>query len=679
MLHVALLSGLGLFVELLLIRWLDAQVRPLAYVKNLALIASFLGLGIGFALSRSSRSLYPAAVVLLAVTLSVGSIFVALPEKAVSGPGGPESNLGVNVAVATSDLTAFYALIAAVFGLVVLTTVPLGQIAGTFMENLPVLPAYTANVAGALGGILLFGVAAALSIPPWFSAFLSFAVAFAYLCSPWWVRLASALLAGAAVAGMVLVDHRAERRTVWSPYNKIEVAKIQPMNTAGGPEVSPAWELRVQNLYYQHVLDLRRETLPAITSAYPVARQASFAYNYPYAWKRPRRVLVAGAGTGNDVAAALRNGAEEVVAVEIDPRIVELGQRLHPERPYDDPRVRIIIDDVRAYLKRAGPSFDLIVFGLLDAHSSLFSTLSSNIRLDNYVYTVEALREALGRLTTDGVLYVSFYVEQPWIASRLEAMIREAWGAPPLTAPGSYDGHLYLAGPGLPQPGARPEMQVGLPPTQITTQSLGPNPTDDWPFLYLRDRVIPPTVVKASIGVSLVGALLVALFFRGRVQFDRHLFFLGAGFLLVETRTIAQLGLLYGATWRVSAITIGGILALILVANIVVNWRGSLARGPMYAVLGLLLVANYAVPPGVALGGGPLALSAMTGFLLSPLFVGGLIFASSLRDRADLAPALASNLVGAVLGGMLENLSMVFGISALSLLALAIYTASFRR
>src|SRR5437899_1897161 len=85
-------TGLGLLVELLLIRWLDAQVRPLAYVKNLALIASFFGLGIGFALARSSRSLFPTAMLLLAIALSVGSIFAALPERAVAGPGGPETN-----------------------------------------------------------------------------------------------------------------------------------------------------------------------------------------------------------------------------------------------------------------------------------------------------------------------------------------------------------------------------------------------------------------------------------------------------------------------------------------------------------------------------------------------------------------------------------------------------------
>ena len=271
------------------------------------------------------------------------------------------------------------------------------------------------------------------------------------------------------------------------------------------------------------------------------------------------------------------------------------------------------------------------------------------------------------------------YVEQPWIGSRFEAMLREAWGSPPVRARGSYTGNVYLAGSGLPPPGKRPAILPERPPGPGAAPPPGPNATDDWPFLYLRDRVVPSTVVYASLAALLVGTLLVALFFRGRVRFDRHLFFLGTGFLLMETRTIAQLGLLYGATWRVSAITIGGILVLILVANIVVERIGSPPRIPLYLILGLLLLANYAVPTGVALGGGRLALAGMSGFLLPPLFVGGLLFASSLRERDDLVPLLASNLIGSVLGGMLENLSMVFGISALSLIAVAVYAASFRR
>ena len=74
------------------------------------------------------------------------------------------------------------------------------------------------------------------------------------------------------------------------------------------------------------------------------------AYDLPYAFAQPRRVLVVGAGMGNDVAAALRHGAQQVDAVEIDPAILALGSELHPESPYRSPRVRLINEDARAFL-----------------------------------------------------------------------------------------------------------------------------------------------------------------------------------------------------------------------------------------------------------------------------------------------------------------------------------------
>ncbi|HEU5107335.1 MAG TPA: hypothetical protein VFT95_02035, partial [Micromonosporaceae bacterium] len=283
---MAAVSALGLFVELLLIRWLDAQVRPLAYVKNLALVASFLGLGIGFALARA-RALSVAGVGLLALTLSVGTWF-AFPVTPVSGPAGPEANLGVATSDGGLGLAVFSALIAAVFVLVTATMVPFGRIAGSAMEGLPALPAYTANVAGALAGILAFISMAALSLPPWVAATSAFAAALGCVRPTRGARLAAALIAGAAIAGMFLADHRSGGEVLWSPYNKIEVVRKIAHPSAAGRTDPPAWEIRVQNLYYQHVFDLRPETLGIVQKLYPASRLAALAYDYPYTWKQPR-------------------------------------------------------------------------------------------------------------------------------------------------------------------------------------------------------------------------------------------------------------------------------------------------------------------------------------------------------------------------------------------------------
>lgn len=676
LLEVALLSGLGLFVELLLIRWLDVHVRPLAYIRNLPLIASFLGLGIGFALSDRRRSLLPFAVPLLAVTLGIGGW---MGTTTWVGPADLELNLGVDPTAGSSELLVFYGSVAGVFALVVLATLPLGQIAGSYMRNLPALGAYTANVSGALAGILLALLLSAFSLPPWLNAGIAFALISAYLGTRPFQGTGLAIGALCCL-GMIAMD-RAAYTTVWSPYNRIQVYAIPPLPDRQTADGDLGWILAVQGLYYQRVLNLAEAPSEELARAYPFYAAAYFAYNQPYAWMpRPRNVLVVGAGTGNDVAAALRHGAEHVDAVEIDPRIQALGASLHPEHPYQSPKVTRIVDDARAFfLREPEKKYDLIVFGLLDSHISAFSSFSSNIRLDNYVYTLEAFEQALGRLTPDGVISMSFYVAQPWVATRIDAMLRQVYDGPVYVTPLYYDdGFLFLLGPGL-SPIRDQRVTLGMPQELAAAWPAGPLATDDWPFLYLRERSVPTTILWASAAVLLIGLGVVLVLFRGDVAFDRQLFFLGGGFLLVETRTIAQLGLLFGSTWQVSGITIAAILAMIVGANLIVEKVGGLSSLPLYAGLLVCLLANFAVPPAAALGAGGAAGLGMAAFCAAPLFFAALIFASAVRGRQNLAPALASNLVGSVLGGLLENLSLLTGIAGLSVVAICLYLASYRR
>ncbi|MFO0823329.1 MAG: methyltransferase domain-containing protein [Gemmataceae bacterium] len=75
----------------------------------------------------------------------------------------------------------------------------------------------------------------------------------------------------------------------------------------------------------------------------------------------PRSVLLVGAGSRNDVAGALRNGAESVTAVEIDPVIIDIGRQLHPEKPYSNPRVRVVNDDARSFFATTDQKFDVII------------------------------------------------------------------------------------------------------------------------------------------------------------------------------------------------------------------------------------------------------------------------------------------------------------------------------
>jgi hypothetical protein len=206
-------------------------------------------------------------------------------------------------------------------------------------------------------------------------------------------------------------------------------------------------------------------------------------------------------------------------------------------------------------------------------------------------------------------------------------------------------------------------------------------PSDDWPFLYLRPLSTPWTYLSVFLLIALTGAFAVrrvfgkTLFSRGR--FDVQMFLLGAAFLLLETRAVTQLSLLFGSTWIVNTSVFAGVLAMVLAANGVAARLREYRLKLWYALLALSLIGLWMLPtrelvelPLVARG-----IAGGIAFAI-PVFFAGIIFSSELRRREDAAAALGSNLCGAVVGGLLENLSMVVGLKAIALLALAIYLGS---
>ncbi len=127
-------------------------------------------------------------------------------------------------------------------------------------------------------------------------------------------------------ASLVLIFVMA-RGAIWSPYYKITVSQ-------SGPDTV----VEVNNIFHQ--------------SMAPV-EQKEYFYQWPYSvfGDTFEDVLILGAGSGTDVAAALRHGVKHVDAVEIDPAIIRLGRAHHPDHPYSDPRVTVINDDARHYLQ----------------------------------------------------------------------------------------------------------------------------------------------------------------------------------------------------------------------------------------------------------------------------------------------------------------------------------------
>src|SRR6185295_7578849 len=130
---------------------------------------------------------------------------------------------------------------------------------------------------------------------------------------------------------------------------------------------------------------------------------------------------------------------------------------------------------------------------------------------------------------------------------------------------------------------------------------------DDWPFLYLRDRLIPDINIRSMILLGMLGIAMVYFFMpkgQGGVQIDGRMFFLGAAFMLLETKAVVQLALLFGSTWLVNSMVFFTVLTLILLANLYVLRTPAVRVGWHYAGLLLLLIAGAVVPFDVFLGGG---------------------------------------------------------------------------
>ncbi len=141
-------------------------------------------------------------------------------------------------------------------------------------------------------------------------------------------------------------------------------------------------------------------------------------------------VLIIGAGSGNDVAAALAQGAGHVDAVEIDPVINELGRIYHPNRPYSDPRVSIHLDDGRSFVRKTPLQYDLISYAVVDS-LALHSSYSS-VRLESFLFTEQAFRDIKAKLKPGGVFAMYNFYRQGWVVGRLVKLAETVFGARPL-------------------------------------------------------------------------------------------------------------------------------------------------------------------------------------------------------------------------------------------------------
>ena len=745
-------SFLVLYLELALIRWVPGYLHNFGYFTNFAMLAAFLGIGLGCLLPgrRTAVAYLPCALMALVAVvrlahlkleLSGGSGGVFWSEQIIEGGahasasraklvvflgatlafvgGGPRlaarigasGNHGrgfVAALVTAAYLPFVFMLVADIAGrassavdlggnareginwliplhddslvppttlfvlglflLITLTFVGLGQTLGTLFGALPRLRAYGLNVFGGLTGIVVFAAHSHYEHSPvvWFSVC-------AVVTLPFLAETPRALWGvHALVLGTFLwVVSLGTENDVWGPYYRQTLIKAPSGFMLAGNGI-PGMALAD----FEHLGNTEMYEVPYSSPMRALRKHPDAPVD---------RALVIGCGGGNDVAMALLNDAHHVDAVDINAWGIEMGKQHHPLKPLHSDRVSTYVADGREFLARPGGKYDLIVYGLPD---SMFTNDRSNLRVESFIFTREAFESVRSRLTDDGVLVVYNYYRVPWLIEKIRGMLRDSFGQEPYVKqfldkdgkPASLYPAALAVGPGLALP--------------APAKAAMPSPaTDDWPFLYLTGRVLPRPYVNALAGVGALslGLVLGALaWMRRRERQGGHeanegedgallatLFFMGVAFVLLETRSVVTFGLFFGSTWWNNVVVFAAIHVSVLLAVLVNARFPSIPRRAMAAALVASLLFAWALPPSMLLVGGTATRAVLAGAVaFLPIFCANVLFASVFKSAKEGRVSYAFNLLGGMLGGLLEYVSLLIGYRALVVVALALYVAA---
>jgi SAM-dependent methyltransferase len=711
-LELFLVSFFILFFELACIRWFGSTVIFLTFFTNVVLMACFLGVSVGCLAAGRRWSFMNGFIplTLLAVVAACGVLWAYQMFSQVMIDVGSQQSpqlIYFGTDARRKDPSRFVVPIEVLAGfffvLIVLLFVGPGQELGRrFNAVRNRIAGYTADILGSLTGIAAFAMMSYFWVPAiaWFAVAIVASLVFTRRRRWWHLVLGILVLGGVELADWPRDNQGVKTEVTWSPYYQV---RFKPLYGS----------IDVNNLGHQGMLPIERAG-PAYMLPHLLNRDAG---GRPF-----EDVMIIGAGSGNDVAAALRQGAKHVAAVEIDPVINLLGRLHHPDHPFASPSVSIHLDDGRSFVRKTEREHDLISYAVVDS-LALHSSYSS-IRLESFLFTEEAFQDIKARLKPGGVFAMYNFYRQGWVVARLVRLAEKVFGSKPLVISLPYQAVIgptndqrdyitfLLVGnekskvvdairaqfqkhqffwlcdqPGLNEPinGFGPAPPVSLAAIKAHFNKIGPAaveltgteriPNDDWPFLYLRDPAIPVLNLR---GIALVASLslllLFAFFPMRRVRPNGQMFFLGAGFMLLETKGVVQMALLFGSTWVVNSIVFFSILTMILLSNFYVLAVKPRRLWPYFALLFLALAISSLVPMSSFLGlPGAGKVIASCSLVYIPVFFAGVIFATEFRDSTRPDVDFGSNIGGIILGGLSENLSLVLGFNHLLWVAIVFY------
>jgi spermidine synthase len=741
--ELILISLIILFLELASIRWFPAHVLYLTFFTNVVLLASFLGMSVGCLAASRSRNYLVWTPILLVISLAAAQAIEMSSNSFMKfvdvGNQVSPQQVYFGTEYHTQDLSRYAIPVEVICGfffiIIALAFVGPGQELGRALKRWPNrVQAYTLNIVGSIAGIVLFSICSWLEVTSfWWFLLVVVGLAYFFFLSPrhlfsrrrlgWGIVTIGLLILSVWISAFISKDSELpdERQgtQLWSPYYRIDFKQAD-------------LSLSVNLIHHQQMVS-RNEKFPAYALPHLLNRDAG---QPPFV-----DVLIIGAGSGNDVSRALQWGAQHVDAVEIDPAIYRLGRTYHPDRPYDDPRVQIHLDDGRNFLRSTDRKYDLVIYALVD--SLVLHSGYSNIRLESFLFTDQTFADVRRHLKPNGTFVIYNYFRQGWLAARLEKGLEQAFGkGNPLVLTLPYrkviesdkstfgDFTIFFAGgtsalrssfesqpdyklrdDESPAPTSRSGFEPAIPEGDLQAQARSDDTirwqhfglatiippadelrtaTDDWPFLYLRKPMIPTLSWRGMVIMALLSLGLIFVFLPRRSKqiaatalpqdqrlLNVQLFFLGAGFMLVETKAVVTMALLFGSTWVVNSVVFFAVLVMILIANLFALRFKPTNLWPHYAGLIISLLLNCVIPLDFFLGK-PWAIQVTGACLLvfAPVLFAAVIFATVFRRTVEPDHALGINIAGAIVGGLAEYSSMFLGFQYVAVVAILFYALS---
>ena len=669
---IALAAGLGLYLELMIIRLHSSFFQLFSFFKNISLLSCLLGLGIGYLFGNKKLYSLKWVFPLLAVQIAFMFLLKNTPiGPLLQNPITEQWAMGLPRAEGFLQFFIIYSFVIIIFLSNAIIFVPLGHLASRLMQKQEKLKSYSWNLIGSLSGIILFGLMSFIWSPPALWILVAFCIYIIFVRKNFWdiVIPSTSIL---FLLLILLVPNKLNKQDIYSPY------QIISLEHSNNPSKTPV-QVLVGNTWFQTPYDLSGKT---IYSPAPLA--ANYSAPYKITSKIPKRVLIVGSGTGNDTAYAIQKGVNRIDAVEIDPVIIQIGKDYHPQKPYQSDKVNVIQNDARNFIQHTKNKYDLIVYGLLDSHASLSGR--GGIRLDSYVYTVESFKEAKKILSDDGYISLSFYLSEKELGSKIYLMLTEAFdGREPLVIPQNdiildkfrSQPYAFLIGNKIDKnfkiedPNLSKVDFFSIKDDLIEVDKS----TDDWPFFYMPKKIFPKSYL------FIIFLIFVSSFvFMQRVSpiskktFSPVCFFLGAGFMLIETKGITELALVYGSTWLVVSIVIAFVLIMAFLANLLIIRKTPIRISWIYLLIFLSVSLGYIFTlfdhSGLSSAAQKIIVPAI---LTVPLFFSGLAFSKQLSIEKSVSIALSSNILGAIFGGLLEYNSMYLGFRSLYIFGFFMY------